>query len=64
MCLIRATVAGLQLNEINFLMPKSENIEHLMPTPRTVRRREQDPLSKTDVEIKDVADPPGGPGDL
>ena len=41
-------VDGLQLNEINLPKPENEGIENLVPIPRTLKRREQNPLSKTE----------------
>ena len=57
-------VDGLQLNEINLPSPESEGIENLMPIPRTLKRREQKPLSKTEDEIEDMNHPDWGPGDF
>ena len=50
-------VDGLQLNEINLPTPESEGIENLRPIPRTLKRREQKPLSETEDEIEDMDDP-------
>ena len=55
-------VDGLQLNEINLPTPESEDIENLMPIPRTLKRREQNPLSETEDEIEDMDDRDWGPG--
>jgi hypothetical protein len=57
-------VEGLTLNEINLPTHESESIEHLMPIPRTLRRRKQQPLSETEDEIEDMNDPEWGPGDF
>ena len=57
-------VDGLQLNEINLPTPDSEGIENLMPIPRTLKRREQKPLSETEDEIEDMDDPDWGPRDF
>ena len=34
------------------------------PSPRTLKRREQKPLSETEDEIEDMDDPDWGPGDF
>ena len=57
-------VGGLQLNETNLQTPESEDIENLMPIPRTLKRREQKPLSETEDEIEDMDNPDWGPGDF
>ncbi|CAF3376581.1 unnamed protein product [Rotaria sp. Silwood1] len=57
-------VEGLTLTEINLPTPESENIEHLIPIPRTPKRSKQEPLSEIEDEIEDMDDPEWGPGDF
>ena len=53
-------IDGFQLNEISLPTPENQGIENFMPIPRTLKRREQKPLS----EIEDMDDLDWEPGDF